>query len=130
MYDTSALQIVRAICEVWSLGTVIVTLLFELSQLYRYVRAWFIFFDKKVRKYKKEVKYFIYLKTNRMFHYSLFTWGLIGFIGVVLLNFINGYVITLWPPESLSCNLFSYMSSCGVRYGPCVVRLTVLHVLR
>lgn len=98
MYDTSALQIVRAICEVWSLGTVIVTLLFELSQLYRYVRAWFIFFDKKVRKYKKEVKYFIYLKTNRMFHYSLFTWGLIGFIGVVLLNFINGYVITLWPP--------------------------------
>lgn len=36
MYDTSALQIVRVICEVWSLGTVIVTLLFELSQLYRH----------------------------------------------------------------------------------------------
>lgn len=39
VYDTSALQIIRAICEIWTLGTVIVTLLFELNQLYRYVRA-------------------------------------------------------------------------------------------
>lgn len=36
VYDTSALQIMRAICEVWTLGTVIVTLLCELNQLYRH----------------------------------------------------------------------------------------------
>lgn len=36
VYDTSALQIMRAICEVWTLGAVIVTLIFELNQLYRH----------------------------------------------------------------------------------------------
>lgn len=40
VYDTSALQIMRAICEVWTLGTVIVTLIFELNQLYRHRREY------------------------------------------------------------------------------------------
>lgn len=55
VYGTSALQNVRAICEIWSLGTVIVTLLFELNQLFRYVRTWFIFFYKKEKNTKKKL---------------------------------------------------------------------------
>lgn len=65
-----------------------------------------------------------------MFYYLFFMWGLIGFIGVVLLNFINGYVIILWLFELFSCNLFLYMLLCGVCYGLCVVCLIVLYVLR